>query len=604
MSLDSAQLTQALRALYTYINRKSANASPSSSTTTPLFDDDQFIHLQVSLKRTPNRSTTKPYPLPLPHPLYTADTELCLITKDPPRVKDHPTALSTTTAPNAIKQYFAAHPVAGLSRVIGVTKLRKEYGRFKERRELLALYDLFLADDRILPLLPAVLGVKFFDKKKQPIPVDLTRTAKDKSIRAALHSTYMYVPTGSSLQVKVGRSSMSRQHVYENVMAVVGRLVERLPGKWRGVQMLGVKCGDSITIPVYQSLPLQAIGGGGVDVPNGESETQDEDEEEAPLDGLDDGDEDADEAVELPITPASKAMEAGKKRKRNDMGENSKTPASATRTKTPLRTPGSTPLAATPTRPRSATPKQSNGVSAGKRVVAVPPMDEDEDEDELEVTLHPDLLDDGADDDQRPTATPKLSNKKAKHSNGTAATTPRSARAHTAITPVRAARTPAKSPGTASTAPVTPNTATEAAGKKGRRAEDERKEAAEEQSPAATRSTQTASRAKASPATTPKRKRSADEAEIEQSEETVTPVARRDAGSSAQRTPATTRTASKASEPVVHAEQDENEQTAMVRPASKARKEASGRLSLPAKVAAVKSAKTKAAPASTRKSKA
>ena len=218
MSLDPAQLTQALRALYTYITRKSSSAS-STSSTPQLFEDDQFIYLQLSLKRTPNRSTTKPYPLPLPHPLYTADTELCLITKDPPRVKEHPTALSTTTAPNAIKQYFSTHPVAGLSRIVGVTKLRKEYGRFKERRELLALYDLFLADERILPLLPAVLGVKFFDKKKQPIPVDLSHAAKEKAVQAALRSTYMFIPTGSSLQVKIGRSSMSRQQVFDNVMA-------------------------------------------------------------------------------------------------------------------------------------------------------------------------------------------------------------------------------------------------------------------------------------------------------------------------------------------------------------------------------------------------
>ena len=601
MSLDSAQLTQALRALYTYITRKPSNSS-SASTASQLLDDDQFIYLQISLKRTPNRSSTKPHPLPLPHPLYTADTELCLITKDPPRIKEHPTALSTTTAPNAIKQYFTAHPVPGLNRVIAVTKLRKEYNRFKDRRELLALYDLFLADDRILPLLPAVLGVKFFDKKKQPIPVDLSRTAKEKSVQAALRCTYMYVPTGSSLQVKVGRSSMSRQQVHENVMGVIGRLVERLPGKWKGVQMVGVKCGDSITIPVYQSLPLQAIRGGGVDVVNGEEEAQEEDEEDAPMNGEeDDEDEDEDEVEEV-RTPVSKAVEAGKKRKRDDAEEETKTPPPVSLIKTPTKTPVKTPLTKTPVQ-RTTTPKQTSGASASKRVVAMLQKDEADDEDEedeLEVTLHPDLLDDEEDEEPQPIV---RSNKKARAVNGTPSSTPKRTAATT--TPTKAAHTPATSNGKASTAPATPTSAIEAsADKKKRRVETERKEPAELRSPLTHQPAAKAHKAKSSPASAPtvKRQRSVEETKEEQQEAAVTPVART-AGFIVSKTPATTRTASKAGAAAAIVEDDQEEQKSAVKPRGGVKKAVTGRLSLPANVDVEKRVQLKVAPASARKSR-
>ncbi|MCJ1296735.1 AP-2 complex subunit alpha-2 [Xylographa carneopallida] len=610
MSLDSAQLTQALRALYTYIARKSSSTAASTS---QLFDEDQFIYLQISLKRTPNRSTTKPYPLPLPHPLYTADTELCLITKDPPPMKAHPTALSTTTAPNALKQYFAAHPVPGLNRVIGVTKLRKEFGRFKERRELLALYDLFLADDRILPLLPAVLGVKFFDKKKQPIPVDLSGAAKEKSILKALRCTYLYVPTGSSLQVKVARSSMSRVQVAENVMGVIGRLVERLPGKWKGVQMVGVKCGDSITIPVYQSLPLQAIRGSHS---NGASEKEGADEEEegaedAAMDGVDEQSEQAEEEeeeAEAVKTPVNKAVEAGKKRKHNEAEEESTTPLAAKVNTTPAKTQAKTPIK-TPVAQRTATPKQSGGASASKRVAAMLQREEedDEDEDELEVTLHPDLLDEEDEEEQQATRTPVQSSKRGRQ-DSSAAATPKRAAAATA-TPVN---TPATAKGRASAAanPRTPTAAAEpSTATKRRRVEEERKENAEAQSPASARSTPKSNKAQSTPSpaasATPKRRQPFEESKDEQAEESVTPLRLTMKGNrGGRKTPATTRTASKVAPQVEEAEDEaqQEEQKSAPRPA-KARKAASGRMSLPASAGAEKS-RGKAAPASARKSKA
>jgi ribosome biogenesis protein UTP30 len=50
--------------------------------------------------------------------------------------------------------------------VIGLSKLRANYKQYEAKRQLKDSYDLFLADVRILPMLPRLLGKKFFLSKK------------------------------------------------------------------------------------------------------------------------------------------------------------------------------------------------------------------------------------------------------------------------------------------------------------------------------------------------------------------------------------------------------------------------------------------------------
>jgi ribosome biogenesis protein UTP30 len=50
--------------------------------------------------------------------------------------------------------------------VLGVSKLRSNYKTYEARRKLFKSFDLFLADRRVLLLLPALLGKPFYEKKK------------------------------------------------------------------------------------------------------------------------------------------------------------------------------------------------------------------------------------------------------------------------------------------------------------------------------------------------------------------------------------------------------------------------------------------------------
>ena len=62
----------------------------------------------------------------------------------------------------AAKQQLAQQQHAGVAKVIGISKLRRKYEAYEARRQLCSSFDLFLADDRILPSLPKCLGEYLF----------------------------------------------------------------------------------------------------------------------------------------------------------------------------------------------------------------------------------------------------------------------------------------------------------------------------------------------------------------------------------------------------------------------------------------------------------
>lgn len=89
---------------------------------------------------------------PVSHPIVDPRKEsICLLTKDPQRT---------------YKDLIADNDIKFIHRVIGIQKLRGKHKAFEARRALLKEHGLFLADDRILPLLPKLLGSKFFEAKK------------------------------------------------------------------------------------------------------------------------------------------------------------------------------------------------------------------------------------------------------------------------------------------------------------------------------------------------------------------------------------------------------------------------------------------------------
>ncbi|KAJ2677903.1 proteasome-interacting protein cic1, partial [Coemansia sp. RSA 1285] len=139
------------KALLSYAEKKS-----SSEQNTSLFaDDEEIVHLVISLKKISGKERHKPYRIPLRVPLYRETSSVCLITKG-----------TEKTSVEALKEL----KVPQIKEVITVLQLKTEYKSYEARRQLVAMHDLFLTDDRVVNSLPEILGVKFFKAKKTPAP--------------------------------------------------------------------------------------------------------------------------------------------------------------------------------------------------------------------------------------------------------------------------------------------------------------------------------------------------------------------------------------------------------------------------------------------------
>lgn len=238
---NSEQLQKAIIALQKYLGAQESD---------DLIDDEEFLYIQIALKTShPSHRKDKPICIPLPNPFNTRDgVDICMFVKDDKSGAGHKAAKKKV-------EKFANK--AGVAKVIGTSKLRTKYESFESKRNLCREYDLFLADDRILPSLPKLIGKSFFKQKKQPVPVDLTGSNWPAQIDKARSCTTMLLSAGSCMSIKVARSSQSTEEVLANVDAVLQTVASTIPKKWDNVQAVYLKSADSVALPVYQSLPTE-----------------------------------------------------------------------------------------------------------------------------------------------------------------------------------------------------------------------------------------------------------------------------------------------------------------------------------------------------------
>ncbi|KAL6760405.1 ribosomal protein L1p/L10e family-domain-containing protein [Haematococcus lacustris] len=238
---SSQQVERAVASLQKFVGSKQA------ASTSLLDDEDEVFYMQLALKKMPMRERKdKPIALPLPHPFVSAEgAEICLF------VKDH----AGEGHKSAKLMLAKLEKKGGVTKVIGLSKLRTKYESFESKRELCKLYDLFLADERVLPSLPKLIGKSFFKKKKQPIPIKVTAADFPAQVQKACSATYMFSHAGTCINIKVALSSQSTAHIVENIHAVLVKAVEHVPKKWSNVQAVFLKTADSVALPLFQCLP-------------------------------------------------------------------------------------------------------------------------------------------------------------------------------------------------------------------------------------------------------------------------------------------------------------------------------------------------------------
>ncbi|URE24023.1 ribosomal L1 domain-containing protein [Musa troglodytarum] len=252
----------------------------SSNTKRRLHDeaDDDFVYLVLTLKKIPHRGRPFAFRVPLPSSPHSS---ACLLVDDRPK-----SALSSAAARAQVRDL--ALPV---SNVLGLSELRSLCRSPEARHSLAGSHDLFLADSRLAPLFPALLGNLFFSKKKNksknktPVPLDLALRSWPEELRRVCGSTLFHLGPGTCSVVKVGRASLGRDEVIDNVLAAIEGVVGHVPNKWKNVKYLHLKATESLALPLYRATQFRIRTEGSND--EEEEERGDKDEHEQDEGALD-----------------------------------------------------------------------------------------------------------------------------------------------------------------------------------------------------------------------------------------------------------------------------------------------------------------------------
>ncbi|KAK7539356.1 ribosomal protein L1p/L10e family-domain-containing protein [Phyllosticta citribraziliensis] len=266
--IQSAQKSKAIEApKKSLLDDAESDDEPSSEDQTPVW------LIVTTKKHITDKKRFKPHRIALPHSLAQPAQRLCLITADPQR------AYKDLIAEDA----FPAELRDRIGRVVGVSKLKTKYKTFEARRQLFAEYDGFLADDRIVTLLPKLLGKVFYKSTaKRPVPVHLmgnekvqkdaegkkAKKSKDdkssaivgsadavaKDINKALDSALVYLSPAATTAIRVGHASWEPAQITENLEAVVAALTTQeklVPKGWKNIRSIHIKGPDTTALPIW-----------------------------------------------------------------------------------------------------------------------------------------------------------------------------------------------------------------------------------------------------------------------------------------------------------------------------------------------------------------
>ncbi|XP_031569604.1 ribosomal L1 domain-containing protein 1-like [Actinia tenebrosa] len=234
--LSQKQVDLAVSALMKHVQEKE-KSKPS------LLGDQQVLWLILALKKIP-APDKKPKRIAISNSLHPDDSDVCLITKSEGK---------------PVKELLQSAGVTSVKKVISLTKLKKNYKSYESKRQLASLYDLFICDDVIYHLLPKFLGKAFYTRKKFPIPVSLKKKDLKGEINKVLQSTYMSLGHGSCSAIKIGHTGLTEEEVTANIMETAKGIANIIPRGWKNIKSLNIKTSNSVSLPIYNSLPERPV---------------------------------------------------------------------------------------------------------------------------------------------------------------------------------------------------------------------------------------------------------------------------------------------------------------------------------------------------------
>lgn len=239
--VDREQISAAITALRLYIEQKKRK---------DLLVTDTEIHLQFSVKKVSIKHKT--LKIQLPHSIVDEMAAVCLFVADADRnTRDY----SDTV--DSMQQRLTDAGVKRNIEIIPLKRLKLEFKEFENKRKLLTMYDVFLADESIVRLLPPQLGKHFYAKKRHLLQVNLKKNTIQKEIDRALCTAQCTTGRGSSGQLSVATLSQSSDDIIENVMSAVSQLTQSLAGGALNLRSLNLKVQDGPSLAIYLSSGLK-----------------------------------------------------------------------------------------------------------------------------------------------------------------------------------------------------------------------------------------------------------------------------------------------------------------------------------------------------------
>ena len=102
-------------------------------------------------------------------------------------------------------------------------------------------------------MLGKLLGKSFFDRKRQPISVRVTRGPESlrEQLRKADSCARFVLKEGTCAALVCATTDLNEKEIVENAIAACDGLVNCVPKKWRNVQSVVLKLPDSASLPVF-----------------------------------------------------------------------------------------------------------------------------------------------------------------------------------------------------------------------------------------------------------------------------------------------------------------------------------------------------------------
>lgn len=232
-TLDSSLITKAVSALI----RHHEKTKPDND----ILDSPEPIHVQIVLQTIPKRRPAKPMQITVPHSIHRKDeADICLFVKQ-------------SDVKELTKIYQGNF---GIKTVMGLETLRKNHASYADRRSLMKTYSVFLADDRIVTMVPSVLGREVWNKPPLPVRVHSAKAIE----RAVYQSTYLSLSRGTTCTVRAGDSGQPISDLVENVEAIVQTTWKKLAEQHSlKLKLVAVQLPTSVALPILNIMPTELI---------------------------------------------------------------------------------------------------------------------------------------------------------------------------------------------------------------------------------------------------------------------------------------------------------------------------------------------------------